>query len=569
MQSLRNLFVPPVFEGDEEKTRVAGLLNSILLFVIISTSLALPLLVGFTEPGNRLPLAILILVFVLVDLAAFLLMRRGLVTAASTLFLLSLGLAILGSYAFSSPGSTGAALSLTILIAFTTLLLEARAIFRLIAFIIAFTFLVALSQNNNWLTPLFISSSDPISSWITNSFILVLTGLGLYFSSVSLRRALDGSQTARARLETSNRELDELRKALELRVTERTADLEKRAIQLQTVSNVARVIASVQDLDSLLPDIAGLVSDRFGFYHVGIFLLDEDNEYAVLRASNSAGGAKMLEHQHKLRLDPNSIVGYVASRGEPRIALDVGKDAVFFNNPDLPDTRSEMALPLRVGRQTIGALDVQSTEPNAFTDEDVATLTILADQVAIAIENARLFSEARAALTESERTFERYIRQEWGTFTSIAKNTGYVYDGTRTLPLQVQGKREKIKSLAQTGRLSLERESSEITVPIKFRGHTVGFLEVKSKRGKRQWTRDEITLLESAAERAALALENARLVESAQRRASRERTIGEISSRIGAVSDLNVIMQTAVEELGRRIGGTAEVILELESNPEK
>jgi GAF domain-containing protein len=568
MQYLRNFFTPPVFERDEEKTRVAGLLNSILLFVIIAATLALPPLAAFTDPVNRLPFSALVLGFVLVNLVAFLLMRRGLVTAASSIFLLSLGLAILGSYALSSPGSTGAVLSLTILIAFTTLLLEPRAIFSLIAFIIAFTFLVALSQNNNWFAPVFISSADPISSWFTNSFILVLTGLGLYFSSLSLKRALEGSLTARTRLEAGNRELEDLRKALELRVMERTADLEKRAAQLQTVSNVARVIASVQDLNSLLPGIARLVSERFGFYHVGIFLVDENNEYAVLRASNSEGGVRMLERQHKLRLDPNSIVGYVTSRGEPRVALDVGKDAVFFNNPDLPDTRSEMALPLRVGGRTIGALDVQSTEPNAFTDEDVATLTILADQVAIAIENARLFSEAREALTESEKTFERYIRQEWSAFTRIAKNTGYLFDGNRTLPLQARGQREKIKSLAQTGRLTLEKESSEITVPIKFRGHTVGFLEVKSKRGNRQWTRDELTLLESAAERAALALENARLVESAQRRASRERAIGEISSRIGAVSDLNAIMQTAVEELGRRIGGAAEVILELDSNPE-
>lgn len=357
---------------------------------------------------------------------------------------------------------------------------------------------------------------------------------------------------------------------LEQRVQERTNALEKRAEQLQTVSNLARAIASVQNHDTLLPGITQLVSERFGFYHVGIFLLDENLEYAVLRASNSAGGLRMLEQQHKLRLDLNSIVGFVVSRGEPRVALDVGKDAVFFNNPDLPDTRSEMALPLRVGGRTIGALDVQSTEANAFSEEEVATLLILADQVAIAIENARLFSKAHEALSETERNFERYLKQEWSTFAAGARNTGYLFDGNRTLPVSsARGQREKIKSLAQTGRLSLEKESSELTVPIKLRGHAVGFLEIKSKRGNRQWTRDEITLLESAAERAALALENARLVESAQRRASRERAIGEISSRIGAVSNLNAIMQTAVEELGRRLGGATEVILEIESDPEK
>jgi FOG: GAF domain len=370
---------------------------------------------------------------------------------------------------------------------------------------------------------------------------------------------------SQTRLQKSNRELDELRKALEQRVAERTADLKKRADQLETVSSVARALTSVQDLNKLLPDITKLVSDRFGFYHVGIFLLDEANEFAALRAANSEGGARMLERQHKLKLNSSSIVGFVTSRNEPRVALDVGADSVYFDNPDLPNTRSEMALPLRIGGRVIGALDVQSLQPNAFSEEDIAALTILADQVAIAIENARLFSESSAALTETEKTFERYIKQEWGAFASQAKSTGYLFDGNRVLPTKPKGQhqQEKVKELAQTGRLSLEKPTSEITVPIRLRGQTVGYLEVNSKKGSRQWTRDEITLLESAAERAALALENARLVESAQRHASRERAIGEISSRIGAVTGVDAIMQMAVEELGRKISGAMEVSIEL------
>ena len=350
---------------------------------------------------------------------------------------------------------------------------------------------------------------------------------------------------------------------LEERVQERTQALEKRANQLEIVSSVARVLTSVQDIDKLLPEVAKLVSDRFGFYHVGIFLLDDAKEFAVLRAANSEGGAIMLERQHKLRLNTGSIVGFVTSRNEPRIALDVGTDSVYFNNPDLPTTRSEIAIPLRITGRVIGALDVQSKQPNAFSEEDVATLTILADQIAIAIENARLFSESTAALAETERTFERYIKQEWGAFARQAQSAGYTFDGNRVLPAKPKGHQEKVKALGQTGRLSLEKASSEITIPIRLRGQTVGFLEVSSKKGSRQWTRDEITLLESAAERAALALENARLVEGAQRRATRERAIGEISSKIGAVSDLNSIMQTAVEELGRKMSGVMEITIEL------
>ncbi|HEY5731549.1 MAG TPA: GAF domain-containing protein, partial [Anaerolineales bacterium] len=352
---------------------------------------------------------------------------------------------------------------------------------------------------------------------------------------------------------------------LEGQVAERTKILEKRANQLDAISSVARSTASLQSLEDLLPSITKLVSARFDFYHVGIFLLDEEREFALLRAANSDGGQRMLIREHKLKLDTNSIVGFVTSRGDPRIALDVGTDAVYFNNPDLPDTRSEMALPLRVGGRVIGALDVQSTQPNAFTDADVNVLSTLADQVAIAIENARLFSESREALNKSEETFSQYVQQEWSSFARQVKIKGYKFDGARTTPLDPKEAQEKVKEIPDSGSLPPVKATHNLSVPIKFRGQIIGVLDVKPKSGNRKWTQDDITLLEAAAERTALALENTRLVESSQRRAARERTIGEISSKIGAVTNLELIMRAAVEELGRKIGGTAEVTLELDT----
>jgi len=274
----------------------------------------------------------------------------------------------------------------------------------------------------------------------------------------------------------------------------------------------------------------------------------------------------MLERKHKLRLDSTSIVGYSTSRGEHRIALDVGSDAVFFNNPDLPDTHSEMALPLRVGTRVIGSLDVQSTLSKAFTEEDVATLTTLADQIAIAIENARLFDEAQTALAESKNTFERYIKQEWNSYTEQTRHKGFLFDGKHISPIDNETWKEKTQTIPKTGSLSLSKTASTIAIPIKLRGQVLGTLDVRAKQGQREWTQEEIALLEAAAERAALALENARLVDNAQRRAARERIIGDISTKIGAVSDMESIMQAAVEELGRRISGVAEVTFEVESN---
>jgi GAF domain-containing protein len=409
----------------------------------------------------------------------------------------------------------------------------------------------------------------PILATQTPASGTVLVTVGYFLAAFTFRLATDSIQTtllqvrnSERKLFQSNQKLEEAAQGLEVRVQERTAALDKRARQLEAISNVARSIASMQNTDELLSAVARLVSERFGYYHVGIFLTDENREYAILQATNSTGGQKMLDRQHKLKLDTSSIVGFVTSRGEPRIALDVGSDSYFFNNPDLPATRSEIALPLRIGGRTIGALDAQSTEPNAFSQEDAAILATLADQVAIAIENSRLFSESRKALFESQATFERYTKQEWSSFSRQAKQTGFVYDGRHVQPLDDKSQREKAKTI-QTGRLSLNKTSSTLAIPIKLRGQTIGMLDVRPKKGTREWTQDEITLLETAAERAALALENARLVESAQRRASRERTIGEISAKIGSVTDLETIMQTAVEELGRKIGGTTEVVLEI------
>jgi nitrate/nitrite-specific signal transduction histidine kinase len=236
--------------------------------------------------------------------------------------------------------------------------------------------------------------------------------------SEATTRVAQGDLTARTQLKTGD-EIEELGNALnsmadkiqdmvdslERRVSERTEELEssrqvseKRAKDLQTVAEVARHISTEKDLGKLLPLITHIVSDRFSFYHAGIFLVDEIGKYAVLRASNSPGGQAMLKRKHSLEVGQKGIVGYVTGTGSARLALNTGDDSVYFNNPDLPDTRSEVAVPLIIRGKVIGALDVQSTQANAFTDTDVAIFSLLADQIAIAIDNAKLLEETQAAL---------------------------------------------------------------------------------------------------------------------------------------------------------------------------
>ncbi len=558
--TFRKFLAPPVFD-DVEKTRVSAMLHWITLGAWL-----VPLAMGMAyilAPQNRSLILPAGIVTVALIASVTILSRRG----HTRIAVLTLITVLVGLGLFMNYGTAVEPLPAIIFCAWITvvggLLLGSRGAMTIAIIFSAEQLLLAWLVQNGRIQPM-AAPLTPFTNSIIFSIGYVLVAATFGIASNSIRVALDRARFSERELLASNRNLEELARDLEKRVQERTSELEERAAQLQTVSTVARTIAAVQDLESLLPEITRLVSKQFGFYHVGIFLLDDANEFAVLRAANSEGGARMLDRRHKLKLDTNSIVGYATSRGIPRIALDVGTDAVFFDNPDLPDTRSEMALPLRVGGRVIGALDVQSTEKNAFSQVDIGVLTTLADQVAVAIENARLFSEARRALSESQATFEKYVRQEWSSFTRQARQTGFVFDGKQVIPLENEGKQSP-RSLPQTGSLSWDKASSTVSVPIRLRGQTIGVLDVRPRIGQREWTQAEITLLEAAAERAALALENARLVESAQRRAARERSIGDIAAKIGSVSDVDLILQTTVEELGRRIGGATEVTLELAS----
>lgn len=357
-----------------------------------------------------------------------------------------------------------------------------------------------------------------------------------------------------------NQELSTLRHELEQDVEDRTIKLEERARQLQVVTEVARSAASFQDLDRLLTSSTRLISESFGFYHVGIFLLDEEGQYAVLRAANSEGGQRMLGRIHTLPVDLSSIVGYAAKTQTPRIALDTGEDSVYFNNPDLPETCSEMAIPLKVGMRLIGILDVQSTQNDAFSNEDIAILGTLGDQLAIAIDNTRLLAETRRALVTAEQTYQRYFSQAWSQFVPRLDIEGYRYHDGRIVPLSEKADSNQVEQI----------NNSKLSIPLMVRGQAIGILDIQPTNEKRVWDPNEIAVLEAAAERAALALESARLLGVSQKRAYKEQVIGEVSSKISSAINLENILQTALREMGRILPG-AEISIQVEndSKPER
>jgi GAF domain-containing protein/HAMP domain-containing protein len=367
---------------------------------------------------------------------------------------------------------------------------------------------------------------------------------------------------------TMTSQLRTLFATLEQRVAERTADLasanrqsEKRAAELQTVSEVARAVSTEINLEELLTLVTNVVSERFGFYHVGVFLLDNVSKTAMLRASNSPGGKRMVTRGHKLPIGQVGIVGHVAASGEPRIALDVGDDATFFNNPDLPETRSEMALPLNLRGRIIGVLDVQSTQSNAFTQADVETISILADQVAIAIENARLLAESKQALAESQTLYGDYIGRTWEHKTK-QNAIGYYHASGAGRPIDEPVTWAEVQTSLRTGRPAVlpsgksnKKEAlAAVAVPIRLQDQVIGILDVRSPEPGREWSEDEIAIIEAVAERLALALENARLFEETSGRAAREHAVAEITSKIRKSNDPQAMIRTAIEELQRVLG---------------
>jgi GAF domain-containing protein len=265
----------------------------------------------------------------------------------------------------------------------------------------------------------------------------------------------------------------------------------------------------------------------------------------------------MLARKHRLRVGAEGIVGHVTSTGEPRVVLDVGKDPVYFNNPDLPETHSEMALPLRSEERIVGALDVQSRETGAFTEDDIQMLSLLANQVSLAIENARLFDETRIALAEAEAVSRQFTREAWGRLPVEHNLIGYRYTITGASPLNEP---VDLTEFHKGNGQNKQQETSQILVPIELRGERIGSLVVQAP-SLEELNSDQLDLVRAVAERVALSAENARLFEETTRRAERERLVSDITSKVRNLNDPKAMIQTAAEELRKALGATrVEVI---------
>jgi len=328
-------------------------------------------------------------------------------------------------------------------------------------------------------------------------------------------------------------QLSEQIKTLDQRVLDRTQELERQALRVRSAAEVARDIASAPNLDELLVRSSRLIVERFKFYHAGIFLLDDKKEYAILRASPTEAGKQLIANSHRLRVGEQGIVGRVAASGQARIALDTGADAVYFNNPYLPTTRSEMALPLKTSNEILGVLDIQSDQPQAFVQEDIEILQVMADQLAIAIGRIKLVQQVENQLQEIEQAYQEFTRQSWQSFVSSENRiTGYKFDGLQLQPIN--------QATYQSD------DSQSQAIPIRLRGQTIGFVNVRL-RGDSE-SSETTAIIEQVAGRLASALENARLAEETRERAQRDALVTELTGRFRSTLDLETMLRTATQE---------------------
>lgn len=337
-------------------------------------------------------------------------------------------------------------------------------------------------------------------------------------------------RTQRAARQTMDILRDE-RSTLEQRVEERTTGLARKTEQLRATAYIARKTAEMQDLTSLLNAVTQLISDQFGFYHTGIFLLNENGNQVVLQAASSDGGQRMIERGFSFPVGTENIVGSAIVQKKPRIALDSGTDAAIFNDPDLPLTRSQVAFPLLSRNKALGVLDIQSDRARAFSMDDIDILETLAGQIAIAIENARLLRETQSVITQLEALTGARTQEAW-----VRKLREGEHAFTYT-PLGLRAEK------------SLLWDNNAITAPIMLRGQKIGQISI-ARNANGKWSRLDEGLLNEVAGQVGLAVDNIRLLEEATRRARQEQTVGKLAGSFSQSLDLDTLLQTAARELG-------------------
>lgn len=325
------------------------------------------------------------------------------------------------------------------------------------------------------------------------------------------------------------------------------------ARDLDATREVSRFASTQRDTQALMDNVVNLIIDKFpNIYHAQIFLLDADGSNAVLRASTGEAGRILLERGHRLGVGSVSIIGQVTDEVRVVAARDIESSDVHHKNEFLQETQSELAIPLVVGEIIIGALDVQSKERNTFDQEQISILQTMADQIAIAIENARLYEESVQRLEELALTNQQATARAWSSYMQARSNTILYSEAGRATPHDYSSLREQ--AVAEERPIIGEQtphDTIPFAVPIILRRQTLG--AVQWELPVQDFHEEKVALAQELVNRLALSLDNARLFQESQRAVNRERIVNEITSRLTEQTNIEEILQTAVREVGQAL----------------
>ncbi len=349
--------------------------------------------------------------------------------------------------------------------------------------------------------------------------------------------------------------------ALALETQRLLSDIQRRASRLLAAAEISRVTTSILTLDELLPQAVDLIRERFDLYYAGIFLVDESQRWAILRAGTGEAGRVMLARNHRLEVGGASMIGACVAQGEAQITFDTQREAAHRRNPLLPETRSELALPLLSRGRVIGAMTIQDTRPGAFTKEDITTLQTMADQLANAIENARLLRRMEQNMHELELATGQLTRESWRSFLeNYRQSFGYRYrlidvepatDVSSEAEAALQQQKTVTARVVSTSSVEVADGTGKtlgaLSVPIRVRNEVLGVLDLRFDDA--EIPAEVIVLVEQVATRLGAALESARLLEESRRTATREQIAAQAISGMRERLDVEAVLRNAAREL--------------------
>jgi GAF domain-containing protein len=582
VEKIKRWTTAPVF-ADRQISQRAALLNTVLWLLLLAVVVTNGVAVAFVGPlvllrdWLFLPSASLVMV-----VAVFILrevMKLGRPRLAATI-LVTLMWVIVSLWLWFVGGLSGGRVAViyTLLISLAALLIGSQGGIIFTGLSVAGIVVAYGIEQQGWLVP--VVEAVDIFGLVVMTIVFVLIGALLHSATRTMSRALrDAAISAEAQRE-ANRQLTALQAELEERVEERTVALAHRSFVRQATAEVGRAVMEHRDAGVLLQAVVTVISEQFACYHTGIFLLGaaargtSDAQVLVLRVINETDAeTEGLEVGHLVGLTKANVVGEVARLRSPRIALrggpqsrpvsgEGGGDAFTAYAPLMEMSAAEVALPLVASGQLRGVLDIHSLDPDRFQPEDLNALQMMADQIVMALENAELMMASRQALEAERSAYRRGSREDWARLVRAGLVPGFRYVNREIVPIGDVWHPEMQDALVRQDRVvqvESDGDAAVVAAPIQVRGETVGVLDLRKRKGGGAWTERELEVLETLTTQLESALENARLYQDSQRRATREQISRQITDRIRSALSVEEAMRRAVEELAR-IAGASEMV---------